>query len=171
MDAHAPYDARAVANFLLDLGDARKLPVTQLFLYKILYFAHGWYLAKSGKPLITQDFEAWEYGPVVKILRDQFRKFGKGTIKTRAEKLDIFLDKRTIVEPRLTQDDKEFIQSVFSAYQIYHAWELSEMTHEAGSPWDKIWNSSEPIARLGLRLTNAEIKAHFDSLPKRLLVS
>ena len=171
MDAHAPYDARAVANLILDFGESRKLRLTQLSLYKILYFAHGWYLVKTGEPLITQDFEAWEFGPVVKVLREEFRGFGKQRIAGRAHRLDIFSGERSVVEPLLAQEDRDFVESILGAYQSYHAWRLSEMTHEIGSPWDKVWNASEPIGRLGLRITNAEIKAHFDRLPERVQVS
>jgi uncharacterized phage-associated protein len=86
----APYDSRIVANYLLDLASDRKLTLTQLVLYKILYFAHGWYLSSFDKPLLTQEFEAWQLGPVVKVLRDQFEKFGKRPITERAEKLNIY---------------------------------------------------------------------------------
>ena len=85
----APYDSRVVANYLLDLASARKLTLTQLELYKILYFAHGWYLSSFSKPLLSQEFEAWQLGPVVKVLRDQFGKFGAKPITAKAEKLNI----------------------------------------------------------------------------------
>src|SRR5438067_13784825 len=99
MTDSAPYDARAVANFLLDLADNRKIPLTQLSLYKLIYFSHGWYLSKTANPLIKQDFEAWEHGPVVKVVRDQFRNFGKKLIRVRASKLDIFTGVRSVVGP------------------------------------------------------------------------
>jgi len=136
-----------------------------------MYFAHGWYLVKTEEPLVRQDFEAWEHGPVIKVIRDAFKKFGKTPITDRAYKLDIFSGEETVVESDLTDEDAAFVRSILDTYQVYHAWRLSEMTHEAGSPWDKIWNASEPIGRLGLRLTNAEIKAHFDKLPRRLRLS
>lgn len=171
MDAGAPYDARAVANFILNVGDSRKLAITQLSLYKMVYFAHGWYLTKTRDPLIEQEFEAWEFGPVVKVLRDQFKKFGRHPIKGRAHKLNIFSGDTSIVQPTLKTDDQNFLKAIVDEYHIYHAWKLSEMTHEEGSPWDKLWNAKEPIGRLSLRLTNAEIRAHFDSLPKRIQLS
>jgi uncharacterized phage-associated protein len=63
MPAQAPYDSRAVANLLLDVADQRNLPMTQLSLYKLIYFSHGEYLAHTGAPLIAHDFEAWRHGP------------------------------------------------------------------------------------------------------------
>lgn len=168
MTLQAPYDARAVANLLLDLADERKVQLTQVSLLKIMYFSHGWYLAMANVPLLLQDFEAWEYGPVVKVVRDEFRSFGKRPITARASKLDLLSNQRTSVAPELSPSDKTFIQNIFDAYHIYDTWQLSEMTHEIGSPWDQLWNSSEPVGRLALRIRNDDIKAHFERFPKRL---
>jgi uncharacterized phage-associated protein len=171
MNAQAPYDSRAVANLLLDVADQRKLPLTQLSLYKLIYFSHGWYLADTDTPLIVHDFEAWKHGPVVKVLRDEFGRFRERPITSRAYKLDIYSGTRTLVEPELAPEDRGFVIDTFDAYHVHDAWKLSEMTHETGSPWDRVWNASEPIGRLGLRLKNSEIKTHFDRLPRRFRLS
>lgn len=86
-----PYDARAAANFVLDRADALKLGISNMHINKILYFAHGHFLAHKHKRLIDQEFEAWEHGPVVQDLYHRFKKFGKNAITERAT----ILDKRT----------------------------------------------------------------------------
>ena len=58
------YDGRAVANLLLDLADTLGLRLTHMAVHKIAFFAHGWRLADRNEPLIRQQFEAWNYGPV-----------------------------------------------------------------------------------------------------------
>ncbi|MGH6962497.1 MAG: Panacea domain-containing protein, partial [Dongiaceae bacterium] len=68
-----PYDARAVANCLLDYADSKSSEITLLTLMKVIYFAHGWHLARFGQPLVTNHFEAWERGPVVRVLYDEFK--------------------------------------------------------------------------------------------------
>ena len=156
---------------LLDIADARGVPLTQISLLKLLYFGHGWYLSETGTSLIAQEFEAWERGPVLKVVRDEFKSFGKKAITTRALKLDIYSGRRSKVPPDLTPDDAAFVKSIFEAYHVYDALQLSDMTHEADSPWDRLWNSSEPVGRLALRLRNEDIKAHFDSLAKRFRLS
>ena len=171
VSSHAPYDARAVANLLLDLADARNVRLTQVSLLKLLYFAHGWYLTQTETPPIAQEFEAWEHGPVLKVVRDEFKSFAKHPIKGRACKLDIYSGRKSKVEPDLSLEDANFVGSIFEAYHVYDAWQLSDMTHEANSPWDRVWNSSEPIGRLALRLRNEDIKAHFDGLSKRFRLS
>jgi uncharacterized phage-associated protein len=156
---------------MLDLASERKLVLTQLLLYKLLYFSHGWYLSAYNKPLILHEFEAWRHGPVIKVLRDQLRDKEDSPIVMKIEKLDIYTGEYTVVEPRIDAKDCKFISSVFDSYYHYGAWKLSEMTHEPDSPWDKLWNSTEPVGRLALRIRNDEIKAHFDGLTQRFSIS
>jgi len=171
MPSGAPYDARAVANLLLDLAEERGQRLTQVSLLKLIYFAHGWYLATYDRPLVTQDFEAWQYGPVVKVVRDEFKQFGKSAIAGRATKLNIRTGVRSFIAPDISDPDQNFMRSILQAYEGYDAWQLSDMTHEKGSPWDKLWNTSEPVGRLALRIRNEDIKAHFRGLPRRFLLS
>lgn len=166
-----PYDARAIANLLLDVAESRRLQLTQLSLLKLLYFAHGWHLARTGMPLVKQAFEAWEYGPVIKVIRDEFKSFGKNPITTRAYKFDPYKNQKTLVEPIILSSDEDFVREIFEAYHVYDAWRLSDMTHEKGSPWDLIWNASEPMGRFALRIRNEDIKQHFISLGNRFRLS
>lgn len=162
-----PYDARAVSNFILDLADECGAKLTQMQLLKILYFAHGWFLAEYKMPLVKQNFEAWDYGPVIRVVRDSFKCFGKETITSRAESFDIFTGECFVVEPILDDGHATFVEQVFVAYHMKGAWELSDMTHERGSPWDRIWNTEEPLGRLGLRIPQEEIRRYFEMLPPR----
>jgi len=167
----APYDARAVSNLLLKFAQSRGVSLTQVSLLKILYFAHGWYLSTYRQPLIKQYFEAWKYGPVVKVVRDAFKHFGKQPITGFATTHDLVLDEIKIVEPDLNLLDTEFVRKIFEFYFIYDAWELSAMTHESGSPWDKLWNADGEVGRFGMRIKNGDIQAHFDRLPRRIGVN
>jgi uncharacterized phage-associated protein len=157
----APYDGRLIANLILDLGDRYAVPVTQMMLLKIIYFSHGWYLARTGQPFVRQQFEAWKYGPVVKVVRDSFKDFGARPITTRAKRLNIFSNELEHIDEEVQGSDLEHIDAMFRTYSKYNAWALSDMTHEHGSPWDEVWNSSEPIGRLGMRIRNEEIRSHF----------
>lgn len=156
-----PYDARAVANYILELADHRRVNLTQMQILKIIYFAHGWYLAAYDKALIKQDFEAWKMGPVVRVVRDAFAKFGKDVVTERAESFDIFTGEIFEVLPVQDEKDRKFIKDIFSAYHIHDGWSLSQMTHEKDSPWDRLWNADEPRGRLRLALRNDEIRSHF----------
>ncbi len=167
----APYDARMVANHLLDLADQKKRPLTQAALLKILYFCHGWYLAWNDGPLCENDFEAWELGPVVKVVRDAFKSFGRQPIDSRAKRFNLKTGGHEAIPNQISPLDRALIEKVFEFYSQFSAPKLINMTHEPGSPWDKLWNSKEPVARLGLRIKNEEIRAHFmrASRPERML--
>jgi uncharacterized phage-associated protein len=139
-------------------------------LLKIIYFAHGWYLAHHSQALVAQPIEAWKYGPVVKVVRDAFKLFENQPITTRAEKLVLQTGELIRVEPNLSRDDRDFVESIYRSYIVHGAWELSEMTHEANSPWDKVWNPKTPIGRIGLRIKNDEIRHHFISMSERSML-
>src|SRR5690348_2726800 len=83
-----PYDPRAVANYFLDLASVDGESISPLKLQKLLYFGHGWHLAITGEPLLSERIRAWKYGPVVESIYYQFRRFGNRPITTRAGELD-----------------------------------------------------------------------------------
>ncbi len=59
------YSAQAVANCFLDLANKENKEITPLKIQKLVYIAHGWFLAVTDKPLVDDEFvEAWQYGPV-----------------------------------------------------------------------------------------------------------
>jgi uncharacterized phage-associated protein len=156
-----PYDGREIANLLLDKADARQVGLTQISLLKILYFCQGWYLLYKNKPLISNDFEAWENGPVIKVVWDSFKSFGAKKITGRAGKFDLMTGQITEVIPNLSSADDDFVSQIFQVYHVFGPWELRDMTHEPGSPWHKLWKSERPVARFGLRIKNQEIFEHF----------
>lgn len=163
----APYDAREVSNYVLKLAEDSGRELTQMSLLKIIFYAHGWYLASKDKPLFKQPVEAWEYGPVVKVVRDAFKDFGKKPIKRFAERLDLETGELVSVGFNLSPDDEKFVSDVFTVYADRSALELSDMTHEKGSPWDKVWNTKTAVGRLGLRIKNEEIKDYFSQMAVR----
>jgi uncharacterized phage-associated protein len=127
--ASAPYDARAIANFLLEAVENNGRTLTQLSLYRILYFCHGWHLSINNGALVKQEFEPWEHRPVVKVLRDEFRVFGDKPITKRARRLDIFTGIRAEVLPDLAPHDARFVHSVLDSYGQYPCVETSR--HDA----------------------------------------
>lgn len=55
-----------VAELIINYFNEQEEPyISNLILNKLLYFAQGHCLAETGRPLFDDDFEAWEYGPVI----------------------------------------------------------------------------------------------------------
>ena len=68
-----PFSAAAVANEFLHLAHRDDRPITPLKMQKLVYFAHGWHLAITGAPLISEPIQAWQYGPVISSLYQIFK--------------------------------------------------------------------------------------------------
>jgi uncharacterized phage-associated protein len=158
-----PYDARAVANFLLDYAAEKKMEVTLLWLQKIIFYAHGWYLSKKERPLVEQEFEAWEYGPVVRALWDSLKGSGKKPLppSTRARRFDVIENAYKDIDDQLDDEAKLFLKEIFDAYALADALDLSNATHIQGSPWDQIWNAPNGSVTVGMKMSNDEIRKWF----------
>lgn len=108
--------------------------ITHLKLQKLLYFANGICLAETGEPLFSDNIEAWSYGPVIKSVYDEFKKFGRKPLELK----DISDEEKKIIINKVVHDSKirKILDFVYENYAIYTAWKLVDMAHEKGSPWD-----------------------------------
>src|SRR3977135_2921517 len=88
------FDAKAVANFFLDLAKAEGQPLTPMKLQKLVYYPHGWRLGIVGKALLNEQIEAWEFGPVIPSLYHEFKEFGDQPITRKARKIKLLGGKR-----------------------------------------------------------------------------
>src|SRR5437870_3577302 len=83
------YEARAIANYFLDLAKLANQELNPMKIQKLVYYAHGWNLALDGQPLIDEAVEAWTYGPVIPSLYHEFKKYGGGPITSKASKIEV----------------------------------------------------------------------------------
>jgi uncharacterized phage-associated protein len=155
------YDARAVANLLLDLADELGLSLTHMAIHKIAYFAHGWRLAQRGEPLVRQQFEAWDYGPVLRSIYDAFKAAGRAKIATRAQGFDPVARVSFPVQANFPAEDREFLRAILLAYGRYSATHLSDLTHRRGGAWDRVWNAPDGRVTLGMRIPDQAIRDDF----------
>jgi len=149
-----PYDARAIANALLDYSVKQSRPVSHLALQKILYFCHGWYLAKYQEPLINERVEAWGHGPVFKSAYKAFKECGRENIEIRAVKMDFDLGSKIEVRDSISTNDLRFVQNIFDAYSRFSAIELRRISHAKNGAWYGIWNASREKAVAGMKIPN-----------------
>lgn len=151
----APYGTSAVANWFLDRAERDDASLDPMKLQKLIYFAHGWYLALAGRPLINEHPQAWEYGPVIPSIYHEFKNFGRGAIKDRATTLQ-FLEDSTgnksqdlmdacFVAPKVDPDDKEvdrLLEQIWKVYGGRSAVQLSNLSHVTGGAWEKAYQSA-----------------------------
>jgi uncharacterized phage-associated protein len=125
----AQYAANQVADYFLTFCREHGDYLTNLKLQKLVYYAQAWHLAIKKKPLFSDRIEAWVHGPVVPPVYVRFKKFGWNPITC------------TITAPTFINGTAKHLESVFSVYGHYSAWDLERMTHQE-DPWI--------MARLGL---------------------
>jgi uncharacterized phage-associated protein len=159
-----PFLATAVANELLDRARDSGTALTQINIQKLVYFCHGWHLAWSKNPLILDSIEAWQYGPVVRNLYNQFRRFGSSPITEKAVELRMDSFGKAVLSPPcfdLSAEAayaKNVIGAVWQQYGKLSPFQLVELTHAPNSPWEKARKSNQAI------ISNDEIEAYFRSL-------
>lgn len=134
-----PYSPKAIANAFLQRAFNDKKQVGHLKLQKLVYLAHGYYLALTdGVPLVNEAFEAWDYGPVCRNLYSEFRDNGKAPINRLATDLD--WDTEEWLPVGAPTDDAtadKVIDFVYKTYIDRSAFALSDLTHQADWAWDK----------------------------------
>ncbi len=155
------YDARAVANFFLDRASKERRPITAMTLLKVLYFAHAWHLAKHEKPLVAQPFEAWQYGPVNRVVYEQIKAMGSKPIEKRLQSFDSVACEFRDTPHNFDNELCRFLENIFDYYSEFHPFRLSDLTHEKGSPWELVWSEAEKRAVPGMIIPNDIIMKWF----------
>lgn len=136
-----PTSAAAVANFFLDQGDQESVGIRQLKIQKLVYFAYAWYAGNKNEELFEEDFEAWQYGPVVRDLYVQFRDFGRSYITSRATKFDPESNREVAAEVK-DGDALTLLKKIWGEYGRKNDSWLVGATHQPGEPWSIFVNAS-----------------------------
>lgn len=145
------FPSAAIANAFVELNGG---PLPQMKLQKLTYIAHGWNLAISGQPLVSDVPEAWDNGPVFRLIWDRIRDFGltmQG--KVRAPSGEVYT-------AALSPQERAVINHVWNKYRGFSQFDLSDMTHQPGTPWTEAYfgrGRNSP-------LSNATIRQHYHEL-------
>lgn len=124
------YDSRIVASFLLELAKEKDNgALTPMQLLKLVYIAHGWMLGLCSKPLIEDEVQAWQYGPVIPRLYDAVRSYrGEPVTKPFGIKHEDFAGYA-----------KSITEKIFELYNGMNGLALSRLTHAVGTPWHQVY--------------------------------
>lgn len=143
-------DARVVSNHLIDTAAANGNTLTPMQVLKLVYISHGYRLGFNGVPLISNRIEAWKFGPVIPDLYH--------AIKAQRDKPVIKVSTNGL-EP-LTDGEADFINSIYNAYENLDGIQLSNLTHQDGTPWQKVY---EPNMS-NILISDDMIQNHYASL-------
>jgi uncharacterized phage-associated protein len=142
-----------VANRFLEFARERGDALTPMQILKLVYIAHGWMLGLHGRPLIREEVEAWQYGPVIRQLYNEIRHFKSQPVTGQINKGEGVLD----------AEESDIISQVYAVYGNKSGPALSRLTHQAGSPWHRVY---EP-GSFGDVIPNDLIEDHYAQLAKR----
>jgi uncharacterized phage-associated protein len=154
-------DARGIANFILDLYDPQEFGISNLKINKLIFFLHGFFRSKFDRRLIRNHFEAWDNGPVVRVVFDEFKVNGREPISHKAHIFDHIESK--YIEARYdlqSPEEREYLERVLAYYVKFSAGQLVELTHRPGGPWHRA-RTGDVSARLRDRIPDGWIDDYF----------
>jgi uncharacterized phage-associated protein len=150
--ASKAYPAIAVVNYFIERGAHEGIKLSPMKLQKLVYFAHGWFLAVTGKPLIEESVEVWKYGPVIRKVYHELKHHGSSPVVTPIETTEYAFTRQPdgtadfvvttavpVLPPRSEDTARLYavLDRVWDIYKQFTAKQLSDMTHEKGSPWER----------------------------------
>lgn len=140
-----------VADFFIDVcNNSTDDQITNLKLNKLLYYAQGCHLARTGKPLFDDKIEAWKLGPVTPTIYHRYSVCGKNPISKTGD------DYSGTV---FSSEELDTLTDVMREFGKYTGSALVSMTHKAGTPWSSACTANER------EITQASMKKYFEENP------
>ncbi len=126
---------RDIADYMLHRAEEDGLIVTHLKLQKLCYYVQGYSLALLSRPMFEAPIEAWEHGPVVRELYDEYKRYGKAPIPAPS------------APPEIEPWRLKILEEVHRRFGWMTAWDLRNRTHDE-LPWREAWFDSQHNAAL-----------------------
>lgn len=132
--------ALELSKYIIGFCAGDNMPISNLQLQKILYYIQCEFL-KKNKEAFPDDFEAWQFGPVVPSVYRQYCGFGARSIKMT---YNIALEEELL-------EDQNLINRIIRINRVKNPWDLVRETHQKGKAWNIIYskygNSREIIPK------------------------
>jgi uncharacterized phage-associated protein len=148
------YSAQIIAKWFVAWAEADEDGegnLTNLKLQKLLYYSQGHYLAQHGEPLFDDRIQAWQHGPVVASVYQQWKSEGAQELHLPDDDDFEFSD--------VDEDTTRFLFEIWNRYGSLAAWRLRDMTHEE-PPWRDVYKPGES----GTVIDQEVMKKYFSSL-------
>jgi len=152
------YSAIQIANYFIKLSKKDNKPVDNMKLQKLVYIAYGFYLGYYDEYLINETPEAWKYGPVIYSLYHALKHYGNKSVNDYCSEITYEKDDFKETIPMLDEKNEkvvDFLKIIWNTYKEFDGWQLSNLTHQKGSPWD---TTIEEYSKRGLTPVSSYIK-------------
>lgn len=120
------YNAIDVAKYIINFCNRKGIPISNLKLQKVLYFAWIEFYKKTGAELYLDDICAWQFGPVVTNVYYEFCTYAGTPIPNN-------------YEIKIMDEDIKILNDILNKYCYIAASSLVNKTHEKGTPWDLVF--------------------------------
>ena len=155
-DTGGKYNSVEIARYIIAIANSKAIPINMTKVQKLLYIAYGVYLAVMEERLLNEHPQAWPYGPVFPTTRNKLLKCNFYNINLKDGEFD-----------KLRNDDtlNSLLKSVFSTFGFWTASQLSEWSHQDGSPWEVTTNQED--FSWGQVISDDDIKGYFKLITKQ----
>ena len=98
--------------------------ITNMKVNKLCYYAFLLFYKRTKKKLFNETIYAWQHGPVIKEVYNDYKCCGSNVISNNYDYEDL----------SITDEEKKILQETYDNFAIYTAIFLRKMTHNE-SPW------------------------------------
>ncbi|ABD81975.1 Panacea domain-containing protein [Saccharophagus degradans] len=152
MSSHSAID---VAYKFLQKAASEGGSLTPMQLQKLVYIAHGCSLGWCDAPLIKDDVYAWKFGPVIEDLYHCFKRFRADEVQVTDKQIEAMVE-----AAGFSDAEDEIIDAVWNNYKHYSGPQLSDLTHQPGTPWYQTWRHGDS-SYAGAVIDNRTIAEHY----------
>ena len=140
------YRASRIARYIIDYSCDQGKTVSNLRLQKVLYFVQAEFLVSKGEPCFAEEIRAWNLGPVVPGVYQEYKMYGSAPIPSNGTRGESY---------GIAPDDVELINDIVDQCNKYSTSRLVQLTHEQ-DPWISAFNS-----HFNNIISNESIKRYF----------
>ncbi len=121
-----------LCNNILRRGIDDNIAITPMKLQKLMYYVCRDYVHTTGQMPIGEEFEVWQYGPVLPSVYAEFKSFGARPITCYAKDAN---GEACQVSEKKNPVLTKVLDRVWAEYKNFSGIELSQKTHQKGSGW------------------------------------
>lgn len=130
------YKSTDIALYIVALANEKRISINMTKVQKLLYITYGVFLGVYKERLLDEHPQAWPYGPVFPTTRNKLVKKDFSCISKES-----FCDQELLKEIENDVRLNKIVELVFSVFGTWNAGQLSEWSHDEGSPWEETKNT------------------------------
>ncbi|MED4267348.1 Panacea domain-containing protein [Priestia megaterium] len=150
VEDYTEFEAKIVEDHMVTALDVANLitsriKCTHLQLQKLVYFFYCKYVQKYKSKPFTEQFVAWQYGPVVKEVYEEFKGYGRNEIDVddseeilKDDPFKLSAYSRFLKTP-IHHQISDVVDETLDIFGGKTAFELVNLSHDKGGPWDLIY--------------------------------